>query len=139
MPVFETLENHDHIAFDLDECLLGGDRMATLRHFIAKYAEEKTFSIITCRPAQYEEESIKEIDACLRMVELDHTVFTHIIHSPDKDICGYDVNPHFKGDAAKKIGATILVDDDIEHQAGCDLNDIAFFHVPFTPIRYGYM
>jgi hypothetical protein len=56
--------------------------------------------------------------------------FQNIILSPNLSLCGDTVNKHYKGLAAIRIGASIMVDDDLCHQEGCIQNDIEFLHLP---------
>jgi len=129
----QTLSKHRHIALDFDDCLLDGPHSRLLTDYMAAHLEKK-FSIITNRPARCKRDTIAVANGLMLRREMPHHFqFAHIILSPDEDLCGDTVDRHFKGKAAVAIGATILVDDDIEHRDGCIANAIEFLHLPCEP------
>jgi len=131
----QTLSKHRHIALDFDDCLLDGPHSRLLTDYMAAYSEKK-FSIITNRPARCKRDTIAVANGLMLRREMPHHFqFSHIILSPDEDLCGDTVDRHFKGKAAVAIGATILIDDDIEHRDGCISNAIEFLHLPCEPSK----
>jgi len=124
------LDAHAHIALDFDDCLLDGPHSRLLTGYMAAHSD-KQFSIITNRPGRCKKETVAVANGLLlrRNISYDFS-FAHIVLSPDDDLCGDMVDPHFKGKAAAGIGATILVDDDPAHREGCIANGVQFIHLP---------
>jgi len=124
------LEKHTHIALDFDDCLLDGPYSRLLTNYIASH-RDKMFSIITNRPGRCEAETIVVARGLMLRRDLPHDFFfAHIVLSPDPDLCGDTVDAHYKGKAAADIGATILVDDDLDHREGCIVHRVMFLHLP---------
>jgi len=124
------LDAHTHIALDFDDCLLDGPHSRLLTDYMAAHPG-KQFSIITNRPGRCEKETVAVAYGLLLRRNISHDFrFAHIILSPDADLCGDTVDPHFKGRAAALIGATILGDDDPDHREGCIEHGVAFLHLP---------
>jgi len=131
MHTIETaLRDHKHIALDFDGCLLNGSHSRLLIEYMAAHPE-KQFSIITNRPGRYEKETADEAYGQLLLRGMPHDFkLTHIILSPDADLCGDIIDIYFKGKAASLYGATILVDDDASHRDSCDAHGVYFLHLP---------
>jgi len=124
-----ALYQHQHIALDFDDCLLDGPYSRLLTDYISAHPE-KMFSIITNRPSRCERDTVAVANGLILLRDIPQGFqFTHIVLSPDADLCGDTVDAHFKGKAAASIGASILVDDDIGHAAGCDVYGIIFLHL----------
>jgi len=123
------LDAHTHIALDFDDCLLDGPHSRLLTDYMAAHPD-KQFSIITNRPGRCEKETITVAHGLLLRRNISHDFrFSHIVLSPDSDLCGDTVDPHFKGKAAASIGATILVDDDPDHREGCVEHGVCFLYL----------
>jgi len=124
-----ALHQHQHIALDFDDCLLDGPYSRLLTDYIASHFDKK-FSIITNRPARFADETKAVAYGLLLRRGIGHDFhYQHIILSPDHDLCGDTVDAQFKGKAALRIGATILVDDDSVHQNGVEFHGIEFLHL----------
>jgi len=124
------LDSHQHIALDFDGCLLDGPYSRLLTDYMASRGD-KDFSIITNRPGRCKRDTEAVAYGLLLRRNISHDFkFTHIVLSPDADLCGDSINPHFKGKSAAAIGATILVDDDVSHRKGCDIHGVQFLHLP---------
>jgi len=124
------LSSHQHIALDFDDCLFDGPYSRLLTDYMAAHPE-KLFSIITNRPGSREQQTIAEAVGLLLRRGISHDFkYAHIIVSPDSALCGDTVDIHFKGKAAARIGASILLDDDAIHQEGVLLHQIEFLHLP---------
>jgi len=135
-----ALHQHQHIALDFDDCLLDGPYSRLLTDYISAHPE-KRFSIITNRPARCERDTVTVANGLMLRRDLPHSFkFAHIILSSDIDLCGDEVDIHFKGKAAASISATVLVDDDLSHQVGCVEYGVQFFHLlakSEQPIKLG--
>jgi len=125
----DALHQHQHIALDFDDCLLDGPYSRLLTDYISAHPE-KTFSIITNRPGRCDKDTVAVANGLMLRRDLPHSFsFAHIILSSDADLCGDEVDTHFKGKAAARIGASILVDDDSVHQSGVEFHGIEFLHL----------
>jgi len=121
---------HQHIALDFDDCLLDGPHSRLLTDYMAAHPD-KMFSIITNRPGRFARETKVVAYGLLLRRGMNHDFrYAHIVLSPDDDLCGDTVDIHFKGKAAARIGATVLVDDDTMHEDGVVLHGIEFLHLP---------
>jgi len=135
-----ALHQHQHIALDFDDCLLDGPHSRLLTDYISSHPE-KMFSIITNRPGRCEKDTVAVANGLMLRRGFSHSFsFAHIILSSDADLCGDEVDIHFKGKDAARIGATILVDDNLSHRDGCIEYAVQFFHLPAKseqPIKLG--
>jgi len=123
--MFYKLDKHDHIAYDLDGTLFGLYGNA-LRDYIQNHPE-KTHSIVTSRQSTCA--NMSELQLKNMFGDILPLPFKHVIHSPSHIYEGHQVNPSFKGEACKRIGATALIDDWQVHKAGCIANDIEFVFI----------
>jgi len=118
----KRLDEHDHIAYDLDGTLFG-QNMQLLVNYINSHPE-KTHSVLTSRQRFMIPHTTMTLNSLF-----DKLPFLHIIHSSDERLEGHQVNPDFKGIECKRIGASVLIDDWEFHRTACNNHNIEFINV----------
>jgi len=123
--ILQKLDRHQHIAYDLDGTLFGiYGRL--LEEYISSNPT-KTHSVITSRQSTCVDMSMNQLRQLFG--DIFDLPFKHIIHSSSPTLEGHQVDPNFKGNKCREIGATAMVDDWQYHETGCRMNSIDFVFI----------
>jgi len=114
----ELLKNHQNIAFDLDETLIGKNpHKEFFRNYIMKNSTKKRFCIITFRDETYASRIADDMEneMCCHLLKY----FDEIIHCPYTYIEQMSTTnrkriERWKGEECRIRGYTILLDDNIQ-------------------------
>lgn len=139
--MFEKLRDYRVLAWDVDHTLVNHPRSPEIWRFIKENPYDQVHHIVTMRSHGMEHMIFPDLEEAGSDLTRDH--FSEIVFLEDKIWESYDVKGkfqlltddepyfHFKGEACKRLGAEILIDD-MENSGvsaiGCDKHGIPYIH-----------